>query len=153
MTAKLIIREAGIDDIPILTQNNLALAKETEDLQLDNDVLRQGIEQALTRKECHYFVAEQQTQVVGQTMITYEWSDWRNGIIWWIQSVYVSPLFRKQGVFRNLFNHIERLAHSNPQVKALRLYVMHNNNAGQNTYQNLGMTDSGYIVYEKEKTL
>jgi len=78
------IREAHTDDLSILVENNLALAKETESLNLDKDVLRKGIEQALSREECHYFVAVISGKVVGQTMITYEWSDWRNGVIWWI---------------------------------------------------------------------
>ena len=144
------IREAHTDDLSIIVENNLALAKETESLNLDKDVLRKGIEQALSREECHYFVAVISGKVVGQTMITYEWSDWRNGVIWWIQSVYVFPEYRKQGVFRTLFKHIENLARADPQVKALRLYVMQNNNTGQRTYHNLGMNDSGYIVFEKE---
>ena len=144
------IREANKGDLTILVQNNQALAEETEALLLDKDVLREGIEQALKREECHYFVAVIGEQVIGQTMITYEWSDWRNGIIWWIQSVYVLSTHRKQGIFSVLFKHIENLAKVNPQVKALRLYVMHNNNAGQDTYQSLGMNDSGYIVFEKE---
>ena len=144
------IREAHTDDLSILVENNLALAKETESLNLDKDVLRKGIEQALSREECHYFVAVISGKVVGQTMITYEWSDWRNGVIWWIQSVYVFPEYRKQGVFRTLFKHIENLARADPQVKALRLYVMQNNNIGQRTYHSLGMNDSGYIVFEKE---
>ena len=144
------IREAKKGDLTILVQNNQALAEETEALLLDKDVLREGIEQALKREECHYFVAMIGEKVVGQTMITYEWSDWRNGIIWWIQSVYVLPAHRKQGIFGVLFKHIQNLAKVNPQVKALRLYVMHNNNAGQDTYQSLGMNDSGYIVFEKE---
>ena len=144
------IREANKGDLTILVQNNQALAEETEALLLDKDVLREGIEQALKREECHYFVAVIGEKVVGQTMITYEWSDWRNGIIWWIQSVYVLPAHRKQGIFGVLFKHIQNLAKVNPQVKALRLYVMHNNNAGQDTYQSLGMNDSGYIVFEKE---
>ena len=144
------IREANKGDLAILVQNNQALAEETEALLLDKDVLREGIEQALKREECHYFVAVIGEKVVGQTMITYEWSDWRNGIIWWIQSVYVLSAHRKQGIFRVLFKHIENLAKVNPQVKALRLYVMQNNNAGQDTYQSLGMNDSGYIVFEKE---
>ena len=144
------IREAHTDDLSILVENNLALAKETESLNLDKDVLRKGIEQALSGEECHYFVAVISGKVVGQTMITYEWSDWRNGVIWWIQSVYVFPEYRKQGVFRTLFKHIENLARADPQVKALRLYVMQNNNTGQRTYYNLGMNDSGYIVFEKE---
>ena len=150
MSSEINIREANKGDLTILVQNNQALAEETEALLLDKDVLREGIEQALKREECHYFVAVIGENVVGQTMITYEWSDWRNGIIWWIQSVYVLPAHRKQGIFRVLFKHIENLAKVNPQVKALRLYVMHNNNAGQDTYQSLGMNDSGYIVFEKE---
>ena len=144
------IREAHTDDLSILVENNLALAKETESLNLDKDVLRKGIEQAVSRKECHYFVAVISRKVVGQTMITYEWSDWRNGVIWWIQSAYVFPEYRKQGVFRTLFKHIENLARTDSQVKALRLYVRQNNNIGQRTYHSLGMNDSGYIVFEKE---
>ncbi len=150
MASKISIREAQQGDLLVLIENNKALAEETEALLLDKDVLREGIKQALKRKECHYFVAVIGEKVVGQTMITYEWSDWRNGIIWWIQSVYVLPVHRKQGIFRGLFKHIENLAKVNPQVKALRLYVMHNNNAGQDTYQSLGMNDSGYVVFEKE---
>ncbi len=150
MSSEINIREAQKDDLTILVQNNQALAEETEALQLDVDLLREGIAQALNREECHYFVAEIAKKIVGQTMITYEWSDWRNGIIWWIQSVYVHPDYRKQGIFRTLFKHIENLAKTHPHVKALRLYVMHNNTAGQGTYQSLGMKDSGYIVFEKE---
>ena len=150
MSLEINIREAYKGDLTILVQNNQTLAEETEALQLDTDVLKEGIEQALKREECHYFVAVIGEKVVGQTMITYEWSDWRNGIIWWIQSVYVHPAHRKQGVFRTLFKYIENLAKINPKVKALRLYVMHNNNSGQDTYKSLGMNDSGYIVFEKE---
>jgi GNAT superfamily N-acetyltransferase len=124
MPSEINIREANKGDLTILVQNNQALAEETEALLLDKDVLREGIEQALKREECHYFVAVIGEKVVGQTMITYEWSDWRNGIIWWIQSVYVLPAHRKQGIFRVLFKYIENLAKVNPQVKALRLYVM-----------------------------
>ena len=144
------IREANSNDLSILVNNNQALAQETESLELNKNILRDGIEQALKRRECHYFVAMMDGNVVGQSMITYEWSDWRNGVIWWIQSVYVLPRYRKQGVFRSLFLHIESLARSNPQVKAIRLYVMNNNNTGQRTYKKLGMDDSGYIVFEKE---
>ena len=144
------IRKAHKNDLAILVNNNQALAQETEALELNKDVLQDGIKQALKRKECHYFVAVMAGKVVGQTMITYEWSDWRNGIIWWVQSVYVHPNYRKQGVFRSLFFHIENLARSHPKVKAIRLYVMCSNNIGKLTYQRLGMNDSGYIVFEKE---
>ena len=144
------IREAGNSDIPILAEFNQALAKETEDMQLNPETLASGISNALDRDECHYFIAELNGEVVGQTMITYEWSDWRNGIMWWIQSVYVRPDCRNKGVFRALFYYAEQLAKKHPDVKALRLYVMQNNLSGKNTYAALGMNDSGYVVYEKE---
>ena len=144
------IREANLNDLAILVNNNQALAQETEALELNKNILREGVKQALKRKECRYFVAMMDGNVVGQSMITYEWSDWRNGVIWWIQSVYVLAPYRKQGVFRSLFLHIESLARSNPQVKAIRLYVMNNNSIGQRTYKNLGMDNSGYIVFQKE---
>ena len=83
-------------------------------------------------------------------MITYEWSDWRNGVMWWIQSVYVRPEYRNKGVFRALFTYIEQLARNRADVKALRLYVMQNNQSGKKTYKAVGMRDSQYIVYEKK---
>ncbi len=144
------VRQANPNDVTALVENNLALARETENYHLNKDILRDGIEQALKREECHYFVALTDKIIVGQAMITYEWSDWRNGIIWWIQSVYVLPEYRQQGIFRSIFMHMENLARNHPQVKVLRLYVKKNNHTGQNTYQSLGMRHSGYIVYEKE---
>ena len=144
------IREAVKSDIPVIAEFNQALAKETENIQLNAETLASGISNALDRDECHYFIAELNGQVIGQTMITYEWSDWRNGIMWWFQSVYVQPEHRGKGIFRALFNHVEQLAKKHPDVKALRLYVMQNNLSGKDTYAALGMTDSGYIVYEKK---
>ena len=144
------IREADKSDITILAKNNQALAYETENINLNLDIITSGVSNALNRKDCHYFVAEINKIVIGQTLITYEWSDWRNGLIWWMQSVFVLFNFRKQGVYRTLFNHIENLARNNPNVKALRLYVIENNKSGIKTYEALGMKDSGYIVYEKE---
>ena len=150
MPSKIKIREASIKDIPILVKNNQALARETENIQLHSEILSAGVSNSLKREDCNYFVAELNGEVVGQTMITYEWSDWRNGVMWWIQSVYVQPEHRKKGVFRLLFKHIEHLAKNRSDVKALRLYVMRNNLSGKNTYKTLGMQDSGYILYEKE---
>ena len=150
MTSKIKIREASINDIPILVKNNQALARETENIQLHRETILDGVSNSLMREDCHYFVAELNGEVVGQTMITYEWSDWRNGVMWWIQSVYVQAEHRKKGVFRSLFQHIEHLAKNNSDVKTLRLYVMRNNLSGKNTYKTLGMQDSGYVIYEKE---
>ena len=150
MAFEIIIREASASDITALAENNQALAQETENIQLNSETLLSGVSNALEREDCHYFVAELNGEVAGQTMITYEWSDWRNGLMWWIQSVYVRTEYRKKGVFRSLFKHIEHLARNRPEVKALRLYVMKNNSSGTNTYKTLGMQDSGYLVYEKE---
>lgn len=150
MSSSLQVRKAELSDIPILIEYNLAHANEIEGYHLNREILKLGVENALKRDECHYFVAESSSKVIGQTMVTYEWSDWRNGIMWWLQSVYVNPNFRNRGVFRAIFNHIEKLAKTEPYVKALRLYVKGSNFIGMNTYQNLGMKDSKYIVYEKE---
>ena len=144
------IREAVKSDITTIAKNNQALAYETENTNLNLDIITSGVSNALNREDCHYFVAEINKMVVGQTLITYEWSDWRNGVIWWMQSVFVLFNFRKQGIYKKLFNHIENLARNNPKVKALRLYVVKNNQSGIKTYEALGMKDSGYIVYEKE---
>ena len=108
-----------------------------------------GIEKALELNDCRYLVAELNNKIVGQTMVTSEWSDWRNGVIWWMQSVYVNPDYRKRGVFQSILKHIENLAEKIPEVKALRLYVMDDNQIAQRVYQNLGMNNSNYLVYEK----
>ena len=143
------IREAVKSDITILAKNNQSLANETESILLDKDILRLGIEKALELNDCRYLVAELNNKIVGQTMVTSEWSDWRNGVIWWMQSVYVNPDYRKRGVFQSILKHIENLAEKIPEVKALRLYVMDDNQIAQRAYQNLGIKNSSYLVYEK----
>ena len=149
MSLDIIIREACDTDLKTLVDFNRALAEESENLSLDKDILQLGIIKAMELKDCNYFVAELNGDLVGQSMITSEWSDWRNGVIWWIQSVYVNPDLRKRGVFTSIFNYIESLAKIKPEVKALRLYVMRSNTLGIKTYETLGMKNSGYIVYEK----
>ena len=149
MSLNILIREACESDLLSLVEYNLALAKETENLDLNKDTLRLGIQNSFALQGCHYFVAETEGNVVGQTMITSEWSDWRNGTIWWMQSVYVHPSYRKQGVFSKIFKHIETIAKKKSTIQSLRLYVMKNNQAGLKTYQSVGMNNTGYLVYEK----
>ena len=149
MVPKIFVREADQSDIPILVEYNLSLAYETENILLDKNVLRLGIKKALELNDCRYIVAELENKIVGQTMITSEWSDWRNGGIWWIQSVYVNLDYRKRGVFQNILNYIENLAKEIPEIKALRLYVMKENQIARKAYRSLGMNNSGYLVYEK----
>lgn len=143
------VRDAVIDDVPLIVDFNCRLALESENKVLDPGVLTLGVEQALAQPAyCRYFIAEVDGNRVGQTMITYEWSDWRNGVLWWIQSVYVEPAYRGGGVFRALHEFIVARAHAQQNVCGLRLYVDDHNTAAQATYQRLGLAPSGHHVYE-----
>ena len=149
MVTDIFVREAEQSDVSTLIEYNLSLADETESISLDKNILRLGIEKALELNDCRYLVAELDNKIVGQTMLTPEWSDWRNGVIWWMQSVYVNPDYRKRGVFQSILKYIENLAEKTLEVKALRLYVMDDNQIARRAYQNLGIKNSSYLVYEK----
>ena len=145
------IREGRPEDAPVLAEYNRRMALETEDKELDSETVSRGVAQGLRQPDkCRYFVAESGDQVVGQAMVTYEWSDWRNGDLWWIQSVYVHPDHRRQGICTRLFRHIESLAREAAGVCGLRLYVEEDNAVGQAVYKKLGMSHTGYHVYERE---
>jgi GNAT superfamily N-acetyltransferase len=151
---KIRIREACLPDAPIIAEFNRRMAWETERLQLDLEVLRKGVTAVLSDvTKGTYYVAETNGAVVGQLMITYEWSDWRNGNLWWIQSVFVKEEFRGQGVFRALFKHLENLARSSDGVAGLRLYMHADNKAARQTYERLGMKHSEYEVFEVDFVL
>ncbi|HET6879004.1 MAG TPA: GNAT family N-acetyltransferase [Pirellulales bacterium] len=143
------IRNATPDDAATIADFNIRLARESEGKELDVGVVGRGVRLALAKPEmCRYFLAEAEGRIIGQTMITYEWSDWRAGVFWWIQSVYVVPLARRQGAFRALFEHICQLARSSPEVCGLRLYVEEHNAAAIETYRRAGMVASGHLLYE-----
>jgi GNAT superfamily N-acetyltransferase len=149
MSSPVHIRNATPVDCATIVEFNRRLALESENKQLDVATLERGVARALVSPEyCRYFVAETSGQIVGQTMLTYEWSDWRNGVFWWIQSVYVVAPQRGQGVFRALFEHIESLARQTPEVCGLRLYVEEHNRAALATYERLGLRPSGHRLYE-----
>jgi GNAT superfamily N-acetyltransferase len=125
------------------------MAQETEGLELNIDRLQRGVKALFNDPfKGVYYVAEINGEIVGQLMITYEWSDWRNATFWWIQSVYVHPEFRKQGIFRFLYQHIEALAKQRGDVCGLRLYVEKENERAQKTYESLGMKSSHYQMME-----
>ena len=149
MIQNIFVREANGSDISTLINYNQALAYETENIALDENILRLGIGKALELKDCHYFVAELNGKIVGQSMITSEWSDWRNGVMWWIQSVYVDPNHRQRGVFQSILKYIEALVEKHPEVKGLRLYVKKDNTVGVNAYESLGIKNSGYLIQQK----
>jgi GNAT superfamily N-acetyltransferase len=145
----LTIRPGTMTDAALIAEFNYKLAIESENKRLDRIVLQAGVDKALTRSDlCRYFVAEFDKRVIGQTMVTFEWSDWRAAMFWWMQSVYVHPDFRGRGVFKALYMHIETQARKNPEVCGLRLYVNHHNHRATDTYLRLGMKHSGYHLYE-----
>jgi GNAT superfamily N-acetyltransferase len=140
-----------LQDAPIIARFNLRLAAETEGLHLDPERVAAGVSALLgDPAKGVYYVAEAASQVVGQLMITFEWSDWRNGNIWWLQSVFVDPVFRRRGVFRLLFKHVQHLAQAQEGVRALRLYMHSENDRARRTYERLGMQRTAYEVFEQE---
>src|SRR5438094_10547146 len=160
------VRAARLSDLADLVRFSAAMAEETERRTLDLDRLRQGISAVLTSKERgYYLVAETiqtpsaqehsatESRVVGQLLITYEWSDWRNGVFWWIQSVYVEPSMRGRGVYRALHARVLQDARARGDVCGLRLYVEKENEAAQEAYTRLGMTMTPYRVYEQDFVL
>ena len=151
MTADSIrIRPATPKDLDTIVEFNLSLASETEGKALDRHVLRAGVEAALAdANRARYFLAEVDGEVVGQTMFTTEWSDWRNGHFWWIQSVYIDAAHRGRGVFRALYAHIRELAKHEPNVCGIRLYVDNDNHRAIKTYRRLGMELTDYLICEE----
>jgi GNAT superfamily N-acetyltransferase len=146
----LVLRPATPADADIIVEYNRRLAEETEGKQLDPPVLAAGVAAGLADpQKALYFLAEEEGAVLGQMMITREWSDWRNGWMWWIQSVYVRAEARRRGVFRTLYQHVAEVARSQPDVIGLRLYVEQENHAAQHTYTHLGMDRTGYLVFER----
>jgi GNAT superfamily N-acetyltransferase len=147
---RMVIRAADRRDLAVLAAYNLALAWETEQKRLDPATVEAGVEALLgDPQRGFYTVAEIEGQVVGQVLITFEWSDWRNGWFWWLQSVYVQPAFRRRGVFRALVEHLEERARREGHVVGLRLYVERDNRAAQAVYAALGLQPTTYGVLEK----
>ena len=144
------IRGAVLDDCQPIAEFNTRLASETEGKVLDPSTIEKGV-RALLNDPRHgrYFVAVDRGRIVGQMMHTREWSDWRNGEIWWIQSVYDLPEFRRRGIFRSLYRHLETLATEDSLVVGIRLYVEKQNSRAISTYESLGMADAGYSVMER----
>ncbi len=145
------IRDARPDDADTIAAYNAAMAAETEERALDPAVVGAGVAALLADPaRGRYWVAEADGRIVGQLMVTWEWSDWRNGTMWWIQSVYVLPEYRRQGVFSALYRHVESRARATPDACGIRLYVEDGNERAQQTYLALGMLRPGYQVMETD---
>jgi GNAT superfamily N-acetyltransferase len=145
----LVIRQAGGEDRDRIVLFNQAMARETEGRELNRRVLTKGVERVLKDPVLgRYFVAEIGDEVVGQVMVTTEWSDWRNGQVWWLQSVYVSKRHRRAGVYRLLHEHVRETARGEKAI-GLRLYVERDNLPAQAAYRTLGMNASQYVMFEE----
>ena len=147
--AGILARPAGAQDMETLVAFNAAMALETEGVELDRERLRRGVAAVLgDSSRGFYVVAEMAGAVVGQLMVTTEWSDWRNGRFWWIQSVYVHPEYRRRGVYRALDAYVHAEARKDGSVCGLRLYVDRDNHVAQGVYASLGMERSHYDLFE-----
>ena len=150
MNNGIIIRKALLTDAETIADFNSAMALETEGKSLNKEKINAGVANLFNHPEYgFYIVAEAGNRVVGCLLITYEWSDWRNGLIWWIQSVYIHPDFRRQGIYRQMYTFIKNLASFENNVRGFRLYVEKENRIAQNTYRNLGMEETVYNMYEE----
>jgi ribosomal protein S18 acetylase RimI-like enzyme len=146
------IRPAQRDDLDLLVDFNTAMAQESEDKPLELDRLRTGLIALFERPaDGYYLIAEAANGArVGALMLTFEWSDWRNGRFWWIQSVYVVPTHRRLGVYRALHAHVRAAALRDAECCGLRLYVERDNTGAQATYRATGMVETHYRLYEEE---
>jgi len=142
------IRKAVPEDAGVIIDFQIKMALETEELKLDRSTVRNGVKAVfddLSRGQ--YYVAENDGRVIASLLITYEWSDWRNRNVWWFQSVYVIPEFRRKGIFRKMYGFIRELAEKQ-DVAVLRLYVETKNTIARETYEALGMSSEHYAFYE-----
>lgn len=145
----MIIRKATAADIDTLAQHNDMMAQETENKSLDWKTVQSGVKAVIDDPmKGFYLLVDIDGQVAANLMITYEWSDWRNSNIWWVQSVYVQQQHRRKGLYKMLYTEIKRLA-KQEGIGVIRLYVEQENTVAQKTYSNLGMQHSYYQLYEE----
>lgn len=144
------IRQATLVDAGVIAQFNIRMAAETEGLTLAESVINAGVRNLIQHPDYgFYLVAEKSALVVGSLMITFEWSDWRNGLFWWIQSVYVRPEFRRLGIYRQLYEYVKIQAHQQTGICGFRLYVAAENKNAQDAYRKLGMHETHYHFFEE----
>jgi GNAT superfamily N-acetyltransferase len=149
----ILYRDATRADVPAIIDFQIAMARETEELDLDRDILTKGVNALFGDPSLgRYYVADVDGRAVASLMITYEWSDWRNGMVWWIQSVYVDPSFRKRGIYAGLYAHIKAIVAPDPSIRGIRLYVDNRNVSAQQVYARLGMSGEHYKVFEWMKS-
>ena len=152
MDQNVMYRAAQPSDRDVIVAFQLAMAQETEDVTLDREICKRGVTAVFDDPSLgRYLVAESGGRVVASLLLTYEWSDWRNGMVWWIQSVFVIPEARGQRVYAGLYEHVKRLAESDGAIRGIRLYVDRRNTRAQEVYTRLGMNGEHYQVFEWKK--
>lgn len=145
----MIIRDAVPTDAPTIVRFQIEMARDTEDIALDRDTLERGVNAVFADpSRGRYLIAEDDGTPVGSLLLTYEWSDWRNGTVLWIQSVWVEREARGRGVYRSLYDHVTKTATADPDIRGVRLYVDQRNAAAQLVYTRLGMNGEHYRVFE-----
>lgn len=143
------ITQPGIEDINSLVNFNIKMAKETENKILNKKIVTKGVSEVLTDTTLGYYViAKNKNTILGSLMITYEWSDWRNGMFWWIQSVYVEKEYRQQGVYKKMYSYIKDKALKDNSCTGIRLYVEQENKIAQSVYTKLEMKETHYKLFE-----
>ena len=148
----MIIRRALSHDAAELAEFNIRMARETEDMELVPGVIEAGVRAMIDNPQMgFYLVVELDNGIQASLMVTTEWSDWRNGMFWWIQSVYVRPAYRRQGLYRELYARVKELAEQEPSVCGYRLYVERDNHGAQKTYASQGMAETEYRIFEELK--
>lgn len=154
-TAGIRLRDAVAADAEAIARGNARMAEETEGVALEWERVEAGVRAVFERPERGWYVVAEDTQghVVGQLMVTFEWSDWRNGVFWWIQSVYVAPEARRCGVYKALYGEVLRRAEADGGVCGIRLYVEKHNERAQGVYSRSGMQHTEYDMYEVDFVL
>lgn len=152
MPEDILIRRGEICDADAIAAFNIAMARETEGKDLLPEVIAAGVRGLIGNSSLgYYLVAESGDRIVASLLVTTEWSDWRNGVFWWIQSVYVRPEWRRKGIYSRLYEFVKTAAAADAAVCGFRLYVEKENRAAQKTYHSLGMRETEYRMYEELK--
>ncbi len=145
----MIVREAKYQDSEAIAGFQVEMASETENLQLDVATVKKGVNAVFSdHAKGFYFVAEADNKVVGSVLVTSEWSDWRNGVVWWLQSVYITPEYRGKKIYSKMYKHIQEIVKEKDDVMGIRLYVDNSNKKAQKVYKKLGMDGDHYLTYE-----
>ncbi|MBN1251695.1 MAG: GNAT family N-acetyltransferase [Bacteroidales bacterium] len=145
----MIIQKASKSDIGTIKNFQIKMAKESEGMILDDKIIAKGVKAVFEDKSKGiYYVAEENNTIIASLLTTFEWSDWRNSCVLWIQSVYVIPEYRKQGVFKKMYQHLKEIVNNSEEYIGLRLYVDKSNFNAQKVYDKVGMNNQHYIMYE-----